>query len=771
MRLLSLLFASLISVSSFANPPAFPLQGTVVDPSGYPIIGAQVSVVADGMSTKTAITDMKGHFSFNDVPAVTNARLEISASEFAPASVAIDREKPEMRVVIEPAALSGVITVQAPYPATPVVSSATKSPTPILDVPQSINVITAESIKDQSMQNIGDVVAYVPGIQVAQGEGNRDTPIFRGNSSTSDFYVDGVRDDVQYYRDLYNVERVEALKGPNSMIFGRSGVGGVINRVTRRAQWGQSSEVRLQGGSFGNRRASADFGDGLTESIAARVTAMYEDSGSYRDGVNLERFGFNPTIAFQLGANTSLRAGYEFFHDGRTADRGISSFAGTPVKTAGSTFFGNPDLSYSDADVHLLSASLDHAFSGDVSYRGRLSYGDYSKFYQNVYPGAVNAAGTNVSISAYNNATDRRNLFMQNDFIIQKTTGALKHTVVAGVELGRQVTDNYRNTGYFTALGPNVTSVSVSLERPVSDHSITFRQSGSDADNHGVATVAAGYIQDQIELGKFEVVAGLRYDQFEVDLRNNRNGSILGSSDNLLSPRFGLIYKPTANTSVYTSYSVSYQPRAGEQLASLTATTASLVPEKFINYELGLKWDLAPSLQLSSAIYRLDRTNVAVADPSNAARSLLVDGQRSEGIELSLAGDVSPRWSAIASYAFQDGRILRALAANAPRGARLAQLPEHSFSLWNKYDLTARWAAGVGVIHRDEVFTSTDNSVTLPAFTRFDAAVYYSLAHFGRVQANVENLLDTDYYAFAHNNHNITPGSPRAVRLAFITNF
>lgn len=762
---LSLVFASL----ALANPPAYPLQGTVVDPSGYPIIGARVTVVAEG-PPRTATTDMRGRFSFNDVPADASA-LEISASEFAPASVAIDRDRPEMRVVITPATLSGVITVQAPYPANPIVSSATKSPTPVLDVPQSMSVITADSIQDQSMQNIGDVVAYIPGIQVAQGEGNRDAPIFRGNSSTSDFYIDGVRDDVQYYRDLYNVERVEALKGPNSMIFGRAGVGGVINRVTRRAQWGESSEVLLQGGSFGNRRATADFGDGLTETIAARVTAMYEDSDSFREGVTLERYGVNPTFAFQLGENTSLRAGYEFFHDGRTADRGISSFAGRPVLTDESTFFGNADLSYSRADVHMFSGSLDHAFSRDVSYRGRISYGDYTKFYQNIYPGAVSASGTSVSISAYNNATDRRNLFMQNDFIIQKTTGAMKHTVVAGIELGRQVTDNLRTTGYFTELGPNTTSVSVPLHRPVTDHSITFRQSANDANNHGIARVAAGYVQDQIELGKFEIVAGIRYDQFEVDLRNNRDRSHVRSTDGLLSPRLGLIYKPTGATSLYTSYSTSHQPRAGEQLAALTATTATLAPEKFLNYEVGFKWDIAPSFQLSSAIYRLDRTNVAIVDPLNPARSILVDGQRTEGFEFSAAGDLSPRWSAIAAYAYQDGVVLRSLASNARAGARLAQLPEHSFSLWNKYDFTSRWSAGLGIIHRDDVFTSTDNSVTLPSFTRIDGAVYYSLPHFGRVQANVENLLDTRYYAFAHSNDNITPGSPRAIRLSFITNF
>src|SRR5262245_54621620 len=190
-----------------------------------------------------------------------------------------------------------------------------KTDAPLRDTPQSITVVTRKLMDDQSMQNIADVVRYVPGIGMAQGEGNRDTPIFRGNSSTADFYVDGIRDDVQYFRDLYNVERVEALKGPNAMIFGRGGVGGVINRVTRQAEWSSARELGLQAGSWSDRRLTGDFGQALTPSLAARVTGVFESADSYREGVENQRYGANPTLALALGENTTLRAGYEFFHD------------------------------------------------------------------------------------------------------------------------------------------------------------------------------------------------------------------------------------------------------------------------------------------------------------------------------------------------------------------------------------------------------------------------------------------------------------------------
>ena len=203
--------------------------------------------------------------------------------------------------------------------------TATKTDTALIDVPQSVSVVTRDLIQDQSMQSLADVARYVPGAGMAQGEGNRDTIILRGNSSTSDFFLDGVRDDVEYFRDLYNIDRVEILKGPNAMIFGRGGAGGVVNRVSRQANWQPVREVSLQGGSWDNRRATFDVGDAVSDGFAARVTGVYEDSESYRDGVELERKGMNPTFAFALGEATVLRVSYEYYDYDRVADRGIPS--------------------------------------------------------------------------------------------------------------------------------------------------------------------------------------------------------------------------------------------------------------------------------------------------------------------------------------------------------------------------------------------------------------------------------------------------------------
>ena len=742
------------------------ISGTVVDPSGGVVSQAEV-VLRNRSANRTTVTDSGGRFTFDSVEG--SESLLIVAAGFNP--LFVEKVDGNGKVfALEPAPVSEEITVHAPMPHVRT-TTATKTDTPLRDVPQSVTVITRDVIRQQTMQGMADVVRYVPGVGIAQGEGNRDTPVFRGNSSTSDFFVDGIRDDVQYYRDLYNVERVEALKGPNAMIFGRGGVGGVLNRVTRQADWAPSRELTLQGGSWDDRRISGDFGQVLGERLAARVTGVYEEAESYRDDTHLGRYGINPTLAVTMGSNTVLRAGFELFHDGRTADRGISSYAGRPVATDPSTFFGSAEQSDSRADVAVWSASIDHRFSESSTLRSRISYGNYDKFYQNVFPGAVDASGSKVSLSAYNNATERANLFQQTDLVMNRRTGSVRHTILAGAELGRQVTDNFRETGYFTSAGANVTTIAVPLSSPTTSSPVTFRQSATDADNHGIATVAAIYVQDQVELTpRVQAIAGVRYDNFRVDTRNNRTATTFRTDDRLVSPRLGLVYKPVEPVSLYVSYSLSYLPRAGEQLSSLTLTNQALDPEEFRNLEVGAKAQVL-GLELAVSAYRLDRSNVAVPDPSNPALSLLVDGQRSEGIELSVAGNLTNQWSAVGAYALQDGEILQSLSATARAGARLAQLPRHSASLWNKVDVSSALGLGLGVIYRDAVFTSTDNTVTLPSFTRVDAALYYNFSRRLRAQVNVENLFDTEYYASAHSNNNITPGSPRAIRMTWTTSF
>lgn len=644
--------------------------------------------------------------------------------------------------------------------------SATRTDAALRDVPQSVSVVTRQQMDDQSITSMADVVRYVPGVVFAQGEGNRDTPIFRGNASTADFFVDGMRDDVQYYRDVYNIERVEVLKGPNALTFGRGGIGGVINRVTRQADWRQIGEVKLEVGGDDHYRGTFDLGQAISDKTALRLTGLYQNSGSYRDGVDYERWGLNPTASFLAGEATQIQLGYEHFEDERVADRGIPSYQGRALQTSRSTFFGDPDLSPTDSRVDAVNLAIEHDFGDGLSLRNRTRYADYSKFYQNVFPGAVNAARTTVAISAYNNDTARQTLINQTDLNYRFATGAIAHTLLAGMELARQETDNFRETGYFTAVGANTTSINVPVGSPRISVPITFRQSASDADNHGVAKSIAGYVQDQIDLTpQVQAILGLRFDRFDAELRNNRTNVTLDSRDNLWSPRAGLVYKPMETVSLYASYSLSYLPRAGEQLASLSASNRNLDPEKFTNYEVGVKWEVLPELMLSAALYQLDRTNVVVPDPANPTQSILVDGQRTKGVELGATGQVTKEWSVIASYAYQDGKLTANQSATVRAGAELANLPKHSAALWNRYDFLPNFGAGLGVTYQGTRYASTDNLVEMEPYARVDAALFLEINTALSAQLNVENVLDRHYYLNAHSNNNLTPAAPRTFRV------
>ncbi len=651
-------------------------------------------------------------------------------------------------------------------------STATKTDTLLRDTPQSITVITKELMADQNMQNLADVVRYVPGIVTAQGEGNRDTAVFRGNSSTSDFYVDGLKDDVQYYRDFYNIDAVEALKGSNAMIFGRGGSGGVINRVTKQAGWAPVHEASITLGSWDSRRGTVDYGLVVNDKLAVRVNGMVEKSNTYRDGVTIERAGINPTMAIRAGKNTSVVLGYERFQDDRVADRGVPSLNGRPYQTDPSQYFGNPELSPVSVRMDAFNATVDHDFGNGVTLRNRTRWADYDKFYQNVFPnGPANGTrpsevGT-VGLGAYNQATERTNLFNQTDLYFSLNTGSIKHQLVAGVELGRQETDNLRQSG---------TTGRAPLGNPRLTVPVTFATVGSDANNHGVATVASVYMQDQVEFNKqWQLIAGVRYDRFNVDFENKATAvpTRIEVRDTPVSPRVGLVYKPFEALSVYGSYSIAYVPRAGEQLGSLNPRVSAFDPEEFTNMEIGAKWDLRPDLALTAAVYKLDRTNVAITSPTDINASILVDGQRTKGVELGLSGKVTPQWSMMGGYAYQDAKLANATNAfdKTLNGATLAMVPEHTFSLWNRYDLDSQWAAGLGLSYRDSIYASVNNLVSLPAYTRVDVALFYKLNKNYKLQANVENLLNKAYYASAHSNDNITPGSPRAVRVTLHASF
>jgi len=534
-----------------------------------------------------------------------------------------------------------------------------------------------------------------------------------------------------------------------------------MNRVLRDAQWGRTRELTIEGGSFAHTRGTFDIGDALSSQSALRATGVLQHSDSYRDHVSVDRVGINPTYAWMRGA-TSMRFAMEHFQDRRTTDRGVPSLDGRPLEGFARTFFGDPSVHVAHARVNAARASVEHEWSDGVQLRSQVQLTRYDKDYQNTVPGAISIDRATFGLSAYRNELTRENLFSQTDILVRRRSLGVAHALLAGVELGSQNTDNYRQTGYFDG---DETSRDISLASPTVSLPVAFRQSVTDADNTAIADVASGFVQHQVELGRrLQTTLGVRWDRFALRVDNHRDGTVRRRTDRIVSPRAGVVLKPREAMSFYGSYSTSALPSAGDQFSSLNATTEALAPERFTNREVGMKWDALRHLSLTAALYRLDRTNTRAPDPNTPGRIVQTGAQRSTGTEIGVTGEMA-RWQFVGSWASQKARIRRAT-TSAAAGASVALVPGISLSFWNRFQLQRRVGVGLGVVHQGASYAAIDNRVTLPAFTRWDGAVYFQATREVRVQANVDNVFGTEYFASSHGNNNIQPGAPRTVRLS-----
>ncbi|MGJ0397131.1 MAG: TonB-dependent siderophore receptor [Methylocystis sp.] len=690
-------------------------------------------------------------------------------------------------------------------------STATKTNTPIIDIPQSITILTKQQLQDRNSIDLNRALMYVPGVTVAQGEGNRDQITIRGQDTTADFYTDGIRDDAQYYRDLYNIEAVEVLKGPNALIFGRGGGGGVVNRVTKKADGERLRSMIVSSGSFARKRLTVDVGDAINDTLAVRLNGLYEQSYGYRDFFKLERYGVNPTMTWRPLEKTFVTLSYEHFRDRRTADRGIPSvggfifggsaiYPGYPSPAPTDAFFGvgNPSVeavNYAKVDLNRVALAFDHTTEFGLNIRNQTVYADYQKRYQNTFPdqglGVVttllNPVATSVTpagvarLDGYLSSNPRQNIFNQTDLVYKwQMTPDIRHTVMFGAEVGNQRSDDNRDLSCFN-LSCRTQRVTTPFWLPTAYFPVVF--ANPNRRRHTNLDLAAGYLQDQIEVTRyFDVIAGVRFDRFDLKFTGFDTGPTdfrgqLRRVDNVWSPRFGLVFKPIDILSFYGSYSRSFLPVAGDQFNVLFPTIANLAPQSFENVEVGFKAQLLPSLLLTGAVYQLNRSNQQLT--VNATTAILAN-TRTQGAELGLVGNVTDRWEVSLGYGYQDAKVVstdRTPTLRTPFftdvGKTNPSVPRNTFSLWNKYDISNFFDAGpgvlgvgAGVVYNAKFYAAIDNFVVVPGYARVDGALFVKLSENVSGQLNVENLAGARYYVFAHNNNNITPGAPRS---AYVT--
>ncbi len=464
----------------------------------------------------------------------------------------------------------------------------------------------------------------------------------------------------------------------------------------------------------------------------------------------------NPYLAFEFAPGWKAGLSYEYVHDDRVTDRGIPSLACAQPCTPGplpgnrDTFFGVPGVNLTGLDAHIVKARLDGELTENLKWTSTVLYGDYDKYYTNVYAtGAARAVDGTVPLAGYTDPTTRQNFIAQSNLIADIDVAGFANTILLGIEYGDQDSTNQRRNA---VLSDNTLDLSNIVYPSVTFPAFT-RNRASDV------SFVAVYAQDQISFGDHvDLIVGLRYDRFKIagiDIQDGNRG--FGRTDEKWSPRVGLVVKPQENISIYGSYSQSFLPRSGDQFLTLSTRQQDLAPEKFTNYELGAKWNIHPDFSLTAALFQLDRTNATTPDPADPATSIVAGKTRTRGLELAVSGQVLPGWQISGGYTYQDAKL---------RGndfVRLGQVPEHQFALWNRYDFSPTVGLGVGLVHQSSQFAANRTSPTvtrLPSFTRVDAALFYTVSENVELQLNVENAFDETYFSDAHNNNNITPGAP-----------
>ena len=646
--------------------------------------------------------------------------------------------------------------------------TALKTPVPIIDVPQTLSIVTDDEIRLQGFRELGDIVRYTPGVNTSQGEGHRDSIVFRGVRSTADFYLDGVRDDVQYYRSLYNLEQVEILRGPNALLFGRGGTGGIINRVTKKAVLDeQFGSFDMGADSFGAFDFAVDYNVSTGEKSALRINFHSDTLENHRDYFDGDRYGFNPTLRLELSPVTTLDLSYEHADHERFIDRGVPTLNGEPVEAFEEIVFGDTDTNLQTLRADIYRLNLSHEFSDTRKGNLVVQYSDFQKMYKNYYASGY-SGGDTFTADGYKDPTERTNLIISGNIVNEFQTGSAKHTLLVGAEIIDTENENYRyNTFFITTEDDNeVFNITRPINFGVNAAGVrTYNDFTADlkSSTQSDIEVTSIYIQDQIDVtDNFKILLGGRFDNFDITVRDIKKGTSESREDEEFSPRAGLIFKPQENVSLYVSYAESFLPRSGEQFKKLDANAARLDPDVYESTEIGVKWDIRPGLSFTASYFDSEQT-VATRDSDTGENSEIV-GLQVDGIELELKGQVTEKLSLAIGYSDLDGETAK--------GGEPREIPEYTASLWATYEVNDRFGIGFGVTAQGESNIKNDKpGLILPDYTRVDFAAYYDLADDLSIQLNVENVTDELYFPHSHSTHQASVGEPLNARISLRKTF
>lgn len=642
--------------------------------------------------------------------------------------------------------------------------SATKIATALRNVPQIVSIVPSAVMRDQGAVSLQDSLQNVAGLSFSIGDGQRDQVAIRGFTAINDQFKDGIRDDAMYFRDLSNIERVEVLKGPGSVLYGRGSAGGLVNRVSKKPQATSLAELAATLSSKGQKRAEFDLG-GATSSLQFRLTGAFEDSSNFRKQYFLERQALAPSIAFQLQPATTILLQADYLHDKRLADQGVPSYHGRPVAVARDTYFGaanGREIAYVQSDVHGANITLDHRFSPELSLHSVWHGYDFSLSRNYTGIGSIKeGVNPTVSISQTRRLRDERGSYLQNELSQQTQWGDSRHQILVGLELGQQNKDEQLwtrpNVANYDLFAPVLSTISALPASLIAAN-----------DNKNRVDIAALYLQDLISFNpNWKLMAGLRYDQLKQkrDDRSKRNLD-LQRTDHTVAPRLGIIYQPSETISLYATHSESFQPIADGFV--FRANSDQLKPTRTVNHEIGIKLDIGGTSSLTAAIFDMSQNNIQVADPLNKNYALPIGKQGTRGMELSFSGEIAPQWDIVSGYAYMDGKILASTertSANTPfQGNHSALTPKHSANLWLKHRFMESYYLAAGMRAESARFASADNLTVLPGYGVLNLGAGYTSKSLD-VTLVLKNLLNRQYFISGHsgaNDYNM-PGEPRTL--------
>ncbi|PHV35321.1 TonB-dependent siderophore receptor [Janthinobacterium sp. BJB312] len=651
-------------------------------------------------------------------------------------------------------------------------ASGTKTEMALRDVPQTINVVPAAVIRDQNAMSIQDIMKNIPGVGLSTGDGQRDQVFIRGFTAIGDQFVDGFRDDALYFRDLSNVERLEVIKGPAAVLYGRGSSGGLVNRITKKPGI-DITDLALSLTNTAGRRGEVDVGR-VGETVDWRFTGARELSDSYRDQQFINRTALSPSVAIRLSSATKLLLQGEYLEDRRLTDFGIPSYHGRPVAVDARTYFGAAnarDADFSQSRVVSTAATLTHKFSDSLSLRNAFRYYDYHLDRNNTnISGNVNEVKGTMNLGHAKLNRDESGWFNQTELTQKLVTGTLRHEVLYGAEFGKQNKD--ANSWAAILVGPNV-----SIFHPVLPQ-VDRSKLGVRSDTFGTYDTAAAYVQDAISISdEWKALAGLRYDRYKQQSRlANALGvttADLSRTDSAYSPRAGLVWQPSAVQSYYASWSRSFQP-SGENFA-LAANNADLAPETTRNTEVGAKYDLwGGRANATVSLFRLERDNIKSSEPITN-RIVPIGTQRTDGLELTFNADLHDGWKMMAGYAWLDATITDSIAKDTSvnaagsvdvKGKRATLTARNMANVWLTKDLGHGFTVGGGANAVGSRFANAGNTVVLPGYVTADAMAAYRTGRY-EVQLNINNIGDTRYIVSGHGSSpNLSlPGAPRNVAL------